>query len=131
MVFAVCLSIFEWTLISLALINLIHKSQNTPVPYPTMLHSEQQCAHFCSAMEHCGILNRCIRGVVKRFYIFVLFQGASGRQTSWLYLSGNQGFTLISALIRAVLGMRPANERRRYSVTTSLIGWAQAYNQLC
>ena len=24
-----------------------HKSQNTPVPYPTMLHSEQKCAHFC------------------------------------------------------------------------------------
>ena len=24
------------------------------------------------------------------------------------------------------LGFRPANERRRYFVTTSLIGWAQA-----
>ena len=24
------------------------------------------------------------------------------------------------------LGLRPANERRRYFVTTSLIGWAQA-----
>ena len=28
-----------------------------------------------------------------------------------------------------ILGLRPANERRRYFVTTSLIGWAQAYNQ--
>ena len=28
--------------------DLIHKSQNAPVPYPTMLHSEQKCAHFCS-----------------------------------------------------------------------------------
>ena len=27
------------------------------------------------------------------------------------------------------LGLRPANERRRYFVTTSLIGWAQAWNQ--
>ena len=26
----------------------------------------------------------------------------------------------------AVLGLRPANERRRYFVTTSLIGWVQA-----
>ena len=26
----------------------IHKSHNTPVPYPTMHHSEQKCAHFCS-----------------------------------------------------------------------------------
>ena len=29
-------------------IDLIHKSQNAHVPYPTMLHSEQKCAHFCS-----------------------------------------------------------------------------------
>ena len=28
-----------------------------------------------------------------------------------------------------ILGLRPANERRRYFVTTSLIGWAQAKNQ--
>ena len=25
-----------------------------------------------------------------------------------------------------ILGLRPANERRRYFVTTSLIGWVQA-----
>ena len=30
------------------LIDLIHKSHNAPVPYPTMHHSEQKCAHFCS-----------------------------------------------------------------------------------
>ena len=29
------------------------------------------------------------------------------------------------------LGLRPANERRRYFVTTSPISWAQAYNQPC
>ena len=29
-------------------IELIHKSQNVLVPYPTMLHSEQKYAHFCS-----------------------------------------------------------------------------------
>ena len=29
-------------------IDQFHKSQNAPVPYPTMLHSEQKCAHFCS-----------------------------------------------------------------------------------
>ena len=28
-----------------------------------------------------------------------------------------------------ILGLRPANERRDYFVTTSLIGWAQAENQ--
>ena len=28
-----------------------------------------------------------------------------------------------------ILGLHPANERRRYKVTPSLIGWAQTYNQ--
>ena len=28
--------------------NQFHKSQNAPVPYPIMHHSEQKCAHFCS-----------------------------------------------------------------------------------
>ena len=31
-----------------SVIDQINKSQNAPVPYPTMLHSEQRCAHFCS-----------------------------------------------------------------------------------
>ena len=30
-----------------------------------------------------------------------------------------------------ILGLRPANERRRYFVTTSLIGWVHAWNQPC
>ena len=29
-------------------IDLIHKSHNAPVPYPTLHHSEQKCTHFCS-----------------------------------------------------------------------------------
>ena len=28
--------------------DLIHQSHNAPVQYPTMHHSEQKCAHFCS-----------------------------------------------------------------------------------
>ena len=35
-------------------IDLIHKSQNAPVPYPTMLYSEQKCAHFCSEWSIVG-----------------------------------------------------------------------------
>ena len=30
-----------------------------------------------------------------------------------------------------ILGLRPANERRRYFVTSSLISWVQAKNQSC
>ena len=30
-----------------------------------------------------------------------------------------------------ILGLHPANERHRYKVTPSLIGWAQTYNQPC
>ena len=28
-------------------------------------------------------------------------------------------------VLRRILGLRPANEKRRYKVTLSLIGWAQ------
>ena len=30
-----------------------------------------------------------------------------------------------------ILGLQPANERRCYFVTTSLIGWVQTYNHPC
>ena len=30
-----------------------------------------------------------------------------------------------------ILSLRPVNERRRYKVTPSLIGWAQTWNHLC
>ena len=30
-----------------------------------------------------------------------------------------------------ILGLHPANERRRYKVTLSLAGWAQIYNRPC
>ena len=35
------------------------------------------------------------------------------------------------ALSGLILCLRLANERRRYFVTTYLIGWMQAYNQAC
>ena len=35
-------------------IDQFHKSQNAPVPYPTVHHSEQKCAHFCSVWSIMG-----------------------------------------------------------------------------
>ena len=35
-------------------IGQLHKSQNAPVPYSTMLHSELKCAHFCSEWRIVG-----------------------------------------------------------------------------
>ena len=35
-------------------IDQFNKSQNTPVPYPIMLHSEQKSAHFCSEWSIMG-----------------------------------------------------------------------------
>ena len=35
----------------------------------------------------------------------------------------------LKALSGLILGLRPANERRRYKVTPFLIGWARTYNQ--
>ena len=38
-------------------IDLIHKSQNAPVSYHTMLHSEQKCAHGAFwDLWHCSII---------------------------------------------------------------------------
>ena len=47
---------------------------------------------------------------------------------SWSYyqLSVDSGDIFRDAELN--LSLRPANERRRYFVTTSLIGWVQAYN---
>ena len=36
---------------------------------------------------------------------------------------------MVSCLSHIGLGLRPANERRRYLVTTSLFGWVQVWNQ--
>ena len=47
-VFCACLNVFIGNSLALrdvAVIELIYKSQNAPVRYPTMLHSEQKCAH--------------------------------------------------------------------------------------
>ena len=41
-------------------IDQFHKSQNAPDPYPTMLHSEQKCAHFCS---ECSIVVYVYSGI--------------------------------------------------------------------
>ena len=46
-------------------------------------------------------------------------------------LSGVRLFAWKRPLARIILWMRPANERRRYNVTSSLIGWKHAQNDLC
>ena len=42
------------------------------------------------------------------------------------YFNEIPGITSNTAYTGLILGLRPANERRRYFVTASLIGWAQA-----
>ena len=38
----------------------------------------------------------------------------------------NPNLLTLICVTELILGLRPANERRRYNVTPSLIGWAQA-----
>ena len=45
-------------------------------------------------------------------------------------LTTNQSLAM-SLIPGLILGLRPANESRCYFVTTSLIGWVQAWNQPC
>ena len=64
-------------------IDLIHKSHNAPVSYPTMHNSEQQCAPFCFegcivgyGAVHCGI---CEIGQLRHFFGKFVIQVYSGR----------------------------------------------------
>ena len=44
--------------------DLLHKSHNAPLPYPTMHHFATEmctCAHFCHKMVHCGYLSNTCR----------------------------------------------------------------------
>ena len=58
-----------------------------------------------------------------------------GNSSLWLYVClianhiskwRNISTPILNYLTGLILGLRPANERRRYFVTTSLIGWPQA-----
>ena len=66
------------------LIDEFHKSQNAPVPYPTMLHSEQKCAHFCSEWS----IVRYGTGAFWDFWISFIIARAtmkkSSRKADWL-----------------------------------------------
>ena len=44
----ICIYIYTSIRRFLIIIDQFHKSQNAPVPYPKMFHSEQKCSHFCS-----------------------------------------------------------------------------------
>ena len=46
------------------------------------------------------------------------------RANEGIYLPTNQPTYLDTILSRLILGVPPANERRRYKLTPSLIGWA-------
>ena len=53
-------------------------------------------------------------------YIYIQFWNVAKQEL--------QGWELVK-FTGMILSWRPANERRRYFVTTSLIGWAPTYNQ--
>ena len=48
----------------------------------------------------------------------------------WIKAKGRQNYRHCAYCVGMILGLRSANERRSYFVTTSLIGWVQAQNQL-
>ena len=64
----------------------------------------------------------CHIGVAKGVHLTPSLEGVTMKAKALLRRSGG----ICTGLI---LSLRPANERRRYFVTTSLIGWAQAWNQ--
>ena len=71
--------------------DLIHKSQNAPIPYPTMLHPEPKRAHFCSEWIIMGYKTDAFWDLWNWFtstvHIFTMFLGAnrSGRELKRKY----------------------------------------------
>ena len=53
------------------------------------------------------------------------------RHTLWAMLFELAYCKVQSFKVQGDFGLHPANKRRRYFVTTSLIGWAQTWNQPC
>ena len=49
----------------------------------------------------------------------------------WPFLRGTHSPPTNNVVTGLIVGLCEANERRRYKVTPSLIGWAQTYNQPC
>ena len=48
-----------------------------------------------------------------------------------VFLMHGEPWSAVGYVYRLILVLSPANERRRYKVTPSLIGWAQPKNQPC
>ena len=151
--------------------DLLHRSLNAPVPFPTM-----HLVHFCvKCLMHCGICEMglslgCIvhnlgtDSISQKMSCRKISQSLEGRylgscvaetpdkfQSNWknsnhrfcafetynkafyALLKRPPGYQWWAVLYQAscvyaglILGLRPANKRRRYFVTTSLIAWAQA-----
>ena len=81
-----------------------------------------------------GIFNIFLFGT---FALVTLEAVTSGCTTPWAHyaVSCHVSYRIVlincPSLAGLILGLRPASERRRYFVKTSLIGWAQAYSQPC
>ena len=90
--------------------------------------------YFTFMGEPYGIYWLCILCITESFVILIsvwsnpkwLGRGSRLKPAAW-----NQAFLAHISHSELILGLRPANERRLYFVTPSLIGWAQAYNQPC
>ena len=133
--------------------DLMHKSQYAPVPYPTMQHSEQKCTHFCSEWCIVGygtgafwdffsifksplsavlgqtsyIGPKCIR-LTSLYRQLLLVLISADIVLPMIYMCANNMLQCNPAII---LWLCPANERWRYIVTSSLIGWAHTQNDPC
>ena len=71
-------------------------------------------------------ISQCNSLFIYTYHVFLLIQ------LYRLFRSVHKCDVITSLLISGlILVLRPANERRRYFVTTSLIGWVQAWNQPC
>ena len=63
--------------------------------------------------------------VNKTLLVFLKRSKASAASVGVILYPNTEASAMVYPVTGLILGLRPANERRRYKVTPSLIGWAQ------
>ena len=75
---------------------------------------------------------RCLAGSWSVSWLLCFSRIGSINVLSLAMESGvKQSLLIVAAVTGFILCMHPGNERRRYNVTSSLIGWAHAQNETC
>ena len=82
----------------------------------------------CAPCLFCSYQEAYFNGI---FYLYIIMKWGNFLNICDLYNGTCRPTTIAGAATRVILCMHPANKRRRYIVTSPLIGWAHTQNDPC